>query len=137
MLSLEQIEAVRKFAFEASFLSNYPPKMNRQQITNIAREFGFNRVKIAPAFTQVGIEYYDQFLSKGFHVLMSTDGSFSTTESDIRQLLPDAQSVIVLGLDYRHPRPPKTRLSRWSRFLLCLGARLSQGYWKAFTQFLS
>lgn len=73
----------------------------------LAREFGFNRVKIAPAYSQVGIEHYDRFLSKGFHGTMSWMVRSRPPRADLRQLLPDAKSVVVLGLDYRHPRPPK------------------------------
>lgn len=81
--------------------------MKRAQIISLAEEFGFNRVKIAPAFTQVGIEHYDQFLSQGFHGTMSWMVRSRPPRANIRQLLPDAQSVVVLGLDYRHPRPAK------------------------------
>jgi epoxyqueuosine reductase len=81
--------------------------LKREEIILLAKEFGFNRVKIAAAKTQSGIEHYDRFLSKGFHGTMSWMVRSRPPRADIRQLLPDAQSVIVLGLDYRHPRPPR------------------------------
>lgn len=81
--------------------------MKREEIISLAGEFGFNRVKIAPAYTQPGIEHYDRFLSQGFHGTMSWMVRSRPPRANIRQLLPDAQSVIVLGLDYRHPRPPR------------------------------
>ena len=81
--------------------------MNRERIQQLAFRRGFNRFRVASVEHGVGIGNYDRYLSKGRHGTMSWMVRSRPPRVDCRSLLPSAQSVIVLGVDYRHPIPEK------------------------------
>ncbi len=69
--------------------------------------FGFNRVRFAKAQRNVALTEYDRFLANGFHGDMNWMVGSRPPRANIRELLPSLQTVVVLGVDYWHPRPPK------------------------------
>ncbi len=81
--------------------------MHKQSIIDAAHSFGFNRVRFVKAETNISLEHYDRFLANGLHGTMDWMVRSRPPRADIRQLLPTIQTVVVLGLDYWHPRPPK------------------------------
>jgi epoxyqueuosine reductase len=70
-----------------------------------ALQRGFNRFRVTSVTSGLGIEHYDKYLSKGHHGSMGWMVRSRPPRADVRKLLPTAKSMIVLGLDYRHPIP--------------------------------
>jgi epoxyqueuosine reductase len=76
------------------------------QIRARARHYGFTRVRFADASPPAGIADLDQFLAEGRHAEMAYLERGRDARADPSTLLPGVQSVVVLGTDYAHPRPP-------------------------------
>ena len=81
--------------------------LTKAQITACAAELGFNRVRFAKAESNVALTEYDRFLANGFHGDMKWMVRSRPPRANIRELLPTLRTVVVLGVDYWHPRPPK------------------------------
>lgn len=75
-------------------------------IRSEAKKFGFDEVRFAAVQPSAGIEAYDKFLSEGRHGSMEWMPTSRGPRSNPRLLLPSAQTVVVLGMRYAHPRPP-------------------------------
>jgi len=75
-------------------------------IRSRAKQFGFSRVRFANLQKNVGVGDYDRFLANGYHGQMSWMVRSRPPRADPYLLLPDAQAIVVLGVDYYHPRPP-------------------------------
>ncbi len=71
-----------------------------------AARYGFHRVRFADATPAAGIDDFDQFLKEGRHGEMDYLVRGRDARACPGQLLAGAQSVVVLGTDYAHPRPP-------------------------------
>jgi len=76
------------------------------QIRATAAAYGFARVRFADAVPAAGIDNYDQFLAEGRHGEMAYLQRGRDARADPSLLLPGAKSVVVLGMDYGHARPP-------------------------------
>ena len=72
----------------------------------LAARYGFTRVRFADASPAPGVENYDRFLAEGRHGEMGYLERGRDVRADPSRLLPGVQSVVVLGTDYAHPRPP-------------------------------
>ena len=75
------------------------------ELREVANSFGFNRVFFTKVHGAAGIDAYDSFLSKGHHGKMSWMVRSRPPRANPKLLLPSARSIMVLGLDYWHPRP--------------------------------
>jgi epoxyqueuosine reductase len=75
-------------------------------IRRAAAARGFNRVAFTAATGAPGIDDYDRFLAEGRHAEMAWMERSRAPRADPRQLLADARSAVVLGVDYAWPRPP-------------------------------
>ena len=82
--------------------------LTKAQIASCAA-VGFNQIRFAKAESNVSLTEYDRFLAKGFHGDMKWMVRSRPPRANIRELLPTLQTVVVLGVDYWHPRPPKPR----------------------------
>jgi len=71
-----------------------------------AARYGFTRVRFAAVDPAAGISDYDQFLAEGRQGQMQYLERGRGVRADPSQLLDGVQSVVVLGTDYAHPRPP-------------------------------
>ena len=76
------------------------------RIRTEAAALGFSRVRFASAFGAPGITRYDDFLADGHHGSMEWMVRGRAARAAPQSLLPSAQSVVVLGVDYAWPRPP-------------------------------
>ena len=79
--------------------------ISKQQLQNIAEQYGFNRCFVTTAQHNVALTEYDRFLSKGYHGSMDWMVRSRPPRANIHQLLPTIQTMVVLGVDYWHPRP--------------------------------
>ncbi len=82
------------------------PERTGAIIRECASELGFGHVRFASAEGAPGIEAYDRFLAEGRHGSMAWMVRSRPPRADPRLLLPEARSAVVLGVDYRWPRPP-------------------------------
>ena len=81
--------------------------IDKARIVEEAQSIGFNRIRVAPMASNVSLKEYDQFLAKGHHGTMDWMVRSRPPRANLYELLPSAQSIIVVGLDYWHPRPEK------------------------------
>ena len=73
-------------------------------IKNAAREAGFDIVAIAKAEElDMPFVHYKEWIDKGYHGTMSYLTNNQEKRQDVRNILPQAASVIVLGLSYQTP----------------------------------
>ena len=77
-----------------------------QRVRDLAASFGFDEVRFAAVDPPAGIDAYDRFIAEDRHGDMGWMERSRGPRADPRMLLPDARSVIVLGLNYAHPPPP-------------------------------
>ena len=92
--------------------------MSRDILHVLAKEEGFSRLKIARVGESPGIEHYDRFLEKELHASMGWMKRSRSPRANPSLLLPSAKSLIVLGVDYFFPVPPKPQglVGRVSRY---------------------
>ena len=76
-------------------------------IRSCALELGFNRLNVANVEAAPGIDNYDKYLSRGHHAEMGWMVRSRPPRAEPELLLPGARSLIVFGVDYRHPRPAR------------------------------
>ena len=79
----------------------------KERVQQKAADIGFNRLRVGTVERSVALKHYDRFLSKGYHGTMDWMVRSRPPRANIYELLPSAQSIIVVGLDYWHPRPEK------------------------------
>ena len=77
----------------------------REEITLMAKQLGFNRIRVANVERGVGIQKYDSYLSSGHHATMGWMVRSRPPRENPYLLLPDAKSILTLGIDYRWPIP--------------------------------
>ena len=70
-----------------------------------AAALGFDEVRFTHLSPAPGIDNYDQFLAEGRQGEMTWMKRSQPPRANPLSLLPDAQSVVVLGMNYAHPRP--------------------------------
>jgi epoxyqueuosine reductase len=92
--------------------------ISREELTELALDTGFSRLRIARVDGAPGIKQYDRFLEKELHGSMGWMRRSRPPRADPKQLLSDAKSVIVLGADYFYPVPeePSGIYGRVSRY---------------------
>lgn len=71
-----------------------------------ARRLGFGRIRVAEARPAARFDRYDAFLAAGHHASMGWLADSRDKRADPTTLLPGAQSVVVLAMDYARPAPP-------------------------------
>lgn len=67
------------------------------------RDLGFTRFGIADAEPPESLSAYQQWLDRGFHGSMGYLERHLPLKADPRHLLPGANSILVVGLDYNQP----------------------------------
>ena len=78
----------------------------KQQIAAEARRLGFQHFGVAPPDPPAGFDRYERWLAAGYQAgmnWMATERS-RFRRADPRRILPECQSVVVLGMHY-HPQP--------------------------------
>lgn len=92
--------------------------MDREGLFSLAKEEGFSRLRIARLDSSPGIEHYDRFLDKELHASMGWMRRSRPPRANPTLLLPQAKSLIVLGVDYFFPLPqqPEGLCGRVSRY---------------------
>ena len=77
-----------------------------QCIRETAATYGFDEVRFTPLHPIAGIQDYDRFLEGGHHGDMAWMKTSRSPRANPKELLPSAQTIVMLGMHYAHPRPP-------------------------------
>jgi epoxyqueuosine reductase len=87
----------------------------REELEQRARAAGFAAVGIAPAQPAAHSGYLLQWLAEGRHGDMEWMQRDPQRRADPRKVLPEARSIIVLGMNYFQPEPPRRgRISKYA-----------------------
>ncbi len=78
-----------------------------EQIKDYAQQLGFELVGITPAKKTQAIKPYKQWLDNGYAGEMNYLKEHLPLKGDARSLLPEAKSLISLGINYHTIDPPK------------------------------
>ncbi len=100
-----------------------------ERIKSHAIELGFDLVGIAPAGVAPHAKEYADWIAAGYAGEMAYMTRDPDRRSDLRRVLPGAQSVIVVGLSYytlELPDEVKNDPSRGLDCALCVGRGLSR-----------
>ncbi|MEK7727131.1 MAG: QueG-associated DUF1730 domain-containing protein, partial [candidate division KSB1 bacterium] len=76
-----------------------------QKLKSYAREQGCDLVGVAPIAAFKELEYYPQWLDAGYAGEMEYLHRQLPKRLDPCQIMPEAQSVVVIGLNYHTPQP--------------------------------
>ena len=97
----------------------------REEIILLAIQLGFNRVRVA----KVERGWYSKWFLSFFGISCDygVDGSISSSSKNPYLLLPDAKSILTLGIDYRWNYSSGAYIPFWKGSDVCLGKRLPQG----------
>jgi epoxyqueuosine reductase len=79
-----------------------------EHIKHTAREIGFDLVGITKARPAQSHIHYVNWLARGYHGKMNylARPDAIVRRSDARELLPEARSIVVVGMSYYTPAPP-------------------------------
>lgn len=86
-----------------------------EQIRDLAQNLGFNLVGITPAKPSQTIDRYEKWLDSGFGGEMRYLERHSQLKQNVRNLLPEAKSIITLGFNYYTIDPPASLTGNPSR----------------------
>src|SRR5947209_5626948 len=79
--------------------------LTSESVKSKARELGFDVCGIAPASDHPELKFFSEWLAHGYAGSMAYLSRSAERRSDVRQILPSAQSVIVTGTLYNTDRP--------------------------------
>ena len=81
-----------------------------ERIKQRAREIGFGLVGIAGAGPAQSHQRYTDWLARGYHGAMNylARPDAVARRADVRELLPQVRSLVVVGMNYYSPLPSKT-----------------------------
>ena len=86
-----------------------------ERIKNYAQQVGFELVGITPAQPSQTIDRYERWLKSGYGGEMRYLERHSPIKRDVRNLLPEAKSIITLGVNYYTVDPPASLTDNPSR----------------------
>ncbi len=79
-----------------------------QKLKNYARAQGCDLIGVAPIAAFKELDYYPQWLAAGYAGEMEYLKRQLPKRLDPRQIMPEAQSVVVLGVNYHTAEPPRS-----------------------------
>lgn len=82
------------------------PRALRQRLAASAKELGFDAFGVAPVEVDVRADYFKKWIADGMHGDMAWLARNPDRRTDARKVLPEARSLIVVGLNYYQPHPP-------------------------------
>jgi len=78
----------------------------RQRLAASAKELGFDAFGVAPVEVDVRADYFKKWIADGMHGDMAWLARNPDRRTDARKVLPEARSLVVVGLNYYQPHPP-------------------------------
>jgi epoxyqueuosine reductase len=82
------------------------PRALRQRLAASAKELGFDAFGVAPVEVDVRADYFKKWIADGMHGDMAWLARNPDRRTDARKVLPEARSLVVVGLNYYQPHPP-------------------------------
>ncbi len=82
------------------------PRALRQRIEASAQALGFDAFGVAPVEVDVRADYFRKWIADGMHGDMVWLARDPERRTDARRVLPEARSLVVVGLNYYQPHPP-------------------------------
>ncbi len=83
------------------------PAEQKAELASLARELGFDAFGVAPVEVDVRRDYFLQWLDTQKHGEMAWLSRDPERRTDARRVLPDARSIVVVGLNYYQPEPER------------------------------
>ncbi|MEY3773175.1 MAG: hypothetical protein RL067_1189, partial [Verrucomicrobiota bacterium] len=78
----------------------------RERLRAEALAMGFDVFGVAPVQADVRADYFRQWIADGMHGDMAWLAKNPDRRTDATRVLPEARSIIVVGLNYYQPHPP-------------------------------
>ena len=78
----------------------------RERLRTEALAMGFDVFGVAPVHADVRAEYFRKWIADGMHGEMDWLAKNPDRRTDATRVLPEARSIVVLGLNYYQPHPP-------------------------------
>lgn len=96
---------------------NWLPKIIKHQIKVKAENIGFDLFGVTDCSTPAHLEHYRLWLAEGCHGEMGYLERHLPLKADPLTLLPEARSILVVGLSYYYPEPssPDFQVARYAR----------------------
>lgn len=82
--------------------------MNSEAIKARAKRLGFDVCGIAPAGDLPELKFFNEWLARGYAGEMAYLHRTADRRADVRQIVPSAKTVIVVGVNYNTDRPYST-----------------------------
>ena len=82
------------------------PRALRQRLEASAKALGFDAFGVAPVEVDVRADYFRKWIADGMHGDMAWLARNPDRRTDARRVLPEARSLVVVGLNYYQPHPP-------------------------------
>ena len=92
--------------------------MTSGEVKRRAVELGFDLCGVAPVAEFPELSFYQEWLAKGYAGDMEYLHRTASRRADVREIMPDARSVIVLGTRYNVDRPYSTEVASPSAALI-------------------
>jgi epoxyqueuosine reductase len=92
--------------------------LTKDELKTAARDLGFSAVGVCDAAPAPHLDFFDRWTARGHHASMEWLAASRPLRSDPRAILPGAQSVIAVALDYNRPNPPVPGQPRIARYAL-------------------
>lgn len=87
----------------------------REQLRAAAQEIGFDVFGVASIEADVRADYFRQWIAEGMHGDMAWMEKNLERRTNARQVLPEARSIVVVGLNYYQPHPSATyRIAKYA-----------------------
>lgn len=98
----------------------------KDRLRALALEEGFEAFGVAPVEVELRKEYYLEWIASGQHGDMGWMAKNNDRRLDPQNIIPEAKSILCLGLNYYQPEPPRRgRIAKYA---------LGQDYHKAITK---
>jgi epoxyqueuosine reductase len=78
----------------------------RQRLEASAKALGFDAFGVAPVEVDVRADYFKKWIANGMHGDMAWLARNPDRRTDARKVMPEARSLVVVGLNYYQPHPP-------------------------------
>jgi epoxyqueuosine reductase len=92
--------------------------LTKDELKIAAIDLGFSAVGVCEAAPAPHLDFFDRWTASGHHATMDWLRASRLLRADPRELLPGAQSVIAVALDYNRSNPPVAGQPRIARYAL-------------------
>ena len=87
----------------------------RENLRATALSIGFDVFGVAPIDADVRADYFKKWIKDGMHGEMEWMAKNTERRTEVTRVLPEAQSIIVVGLNYYQPQPnPNYQIAKYA-----------------------